>query len=138
MGRLDATCKQLVGKEPSDAMVWGLAAVLSRCFALDAATSTVALVPFVDMLNHGGAAGYNAKLRVDQTKTTVFVYATRDLAPGEEILISYADEAPNKALLMKYGFVLSTGSPDDNIEFPNAGSANTLSGDRLQAFLVAE
>ena len=39
---------------------------------------------------------------------------------------------------MKYGFVLAGGSPDDNIDFPNADSANTLSGDRLQAFLKAE
>lgn len=128
---LTETCERLAGKKPSGSHTWGLAAVLSRCFALDAASATVGLIPFVDMLNHN--TNYNAKLRVDQKGETVFVYATRDLAPGEELFISYANNAPNKALYMKYGFTLPGGSADDTVDFPSDGS--TLSGVRVENFL---
>jgi hypothetical protein len=54
----------------------------------------------------------------------VFVFATEDIGKDSEILISYADNAPNKALLMKYGFVDRGSTGYDILELPKSTVAS--------------
>eukprot|EP00039_Didymoeca_costata_P011894 m.168966 g.168966 ORF g.168966 m.168966 type:complete len:143 (-) comp15324_c0_seq3:13-441(-) len=86
---LDNACTKLTGKAASERMVWAFANVISRSFGLDSTNSKVALVPFVDMLNHN--QNYSAKLRQDTQTDSVFVYATKDIPKGTEIMIPYCD-----------------------------------------------
>lgn len=70
---------------------------------------------------------------MEQQKNTIFVYASRDIAAGEEIFIRYNEEmAPNTALFIKYGFVVPGGTWYDRLEL---GAKNLLNPSRLVAFL---
>ena len=65
------------GSRMPEGLEWAMAMVLSRCFGLDAHNSRIALVPWLDLFNHGPSP--NAALTVDPHRNTVFVFASRDV-----------------------------------------------------------
>ena len=111
---------------PLDAFAWALSSVLSR--AASGVGMPYTLMPGVDLLNHGGAS---ANCALGATRREGFggsdgdgdgdafedieVRCTRDVAPGEQLTISYGDGADNDRLLRLYGFAVP-GNPNDRVE----------------------
>ncbi|GLT88933.1 hypothetical protein SLE2022_069400 [Rubroshorea leprosula] len=64
-------------------------------------TKGLSLIPFADFLNHDGMS--NSIVLSDEDKKLSEVFADRNYAPGEEVLISYG-KFPNATLLLDFGF----------------------------------
>lgn len=121
---------------PLDAFAWALSSVLSR--AASGAGMPYTLMPGIDLLNHGGdrancalgatrTGGFGViseddvdggdaaaadGIRVDTGFGDIEVRCTRDVAPGEQLTISYGDNADNDRLLRLYGFAVP-GNPNE-------------------------
>ena len=98
---------------------WAFAMVRSRCFQVSA--DWFAVVPVIEIANH--ALVSNAEFAVvggegSMEEGCCVLRATRDVAPGEEVLISYDANTEtgygNKRLFQQYGFVLEGGNPNDD------------------------
>ena len=99
-------------------LTWAFSMVRSRCFQVSA--DWFAVVPVIEIANH--ALVSNAEFAVVGGESNVeegccVLRATRDVAPGEEVLISYDANTEagygNKRLFQQYGFVLEGGNPND-------------------------
>jgi hypothetical protein len=84
---------------------WAQSVVLSRAHSGEG--KPLALVPGLDLLNHGGDAA-GAAVRFDPSAAAFELVATRAHAPGEHLLIDYGTRASHR-LLRLYGFVPSEG-----------------------------
>ena len=86
---------------------WGWYVVNTRSVfyqPVDTASNEMALAPFLDMFNHSPQANTKvAFLETPYKRGYVFI-ALRDIAPREEVLISYGAH-PNYKLWLDYGFV---------------------------------
>ena len=80
---------------------WAQAVLLSRAHSGDG--KPLALVPGLDLLNHGGA-GATATVRFNDTSSAFELVATRAHAADEEVLIDYGTRSSHR-LLRLYGFV---------------------------------
>ena len=90
--------------------VWGRHLASSRCFRIETARgSTRALVPVADMLDHGRV---DARWSYVEADARFEVRAARDLAPGDEIQISYGPNG-NAALVASYGFAIDHNADDE-------------------------
>lgn len=117
------------GGVPLDAFAWALSSVLSR--AASGAGMPYTLMPGIDLLNHGGDnancalgamrtggfGGGDTKggvegIQIDEGFGDIEVRCTRDVAPGEQLTISYGDDADNDRLMRLYGFTVP-GNPND-------------------------
>jgi len=113
-GHAAAVSQPLLGAGASPAedaasMGWALAAVSSRAFNVGGRR---ALLPLVDMLNHGGALGANCAVEPEGgSGGGVRLVATRDTAEGEELLLDYGALSTD-FLLLDYGFVAAEGAAD--------------------------
>lgn len=88
---------------------WARAAVRSRCFGVDGLPGVErVLVPVVDLCNAGPPSG---RWRYDADLGAFVVTASRDLAAGDELLISYGDH-DNPTLLTGYGFARADNPAD--------------------------
>ena len=104
---------------------WAWALVRSRTLAMrrggGSTFDSFALVPFVDMANHGDGAGFgihaaraarfawppspNTDFRVERGLTPrVVLRALAPLAPGDEVLLRYGDELSARHAFAHYGF----------------------------------
>ena len=104
---------------------WAWALVRSRTLAMrrggGSTFDSFALVPFVDMANHGDGAGFgthaaraarfawpplpNTDFRVERGLTPSVVFrALAPLAPGDEVLLRYGDELSARHVFARYGF----------------------------------
>jgi|AntAceMinimDraft_1070359.scaffolds.fasta_scaffold32588_1 histone-lysine N-methyltransferase SETD3 len=133
------------GGVPLDAFSWALSSVLSR--AASGAGMPYTLMPGIDLLNHGGAQanctlgatrmrgfggtgggdddeGATDGLHVDTGFVDIEVRCTKDVAPGQQLTISYGNNADNDRLLRLYGFTVP-GNPNDRrqLELPVTGLA---------------
>lgn len=115
---------------PSPAATRTAAALLnSRCFSDDVAGAPLSLaVPLVDLANHDGEP--SAEFSLDAGGTAFGLRATRALAAGEEVTISYTglgNTKPNAALMKDYGFVVP-GNGADTLRLTGGGliDARTL------------
>ena len=82
---------------------WSQSIMLSRAHSGDG--KPLALVPGLDLLNHGGDDA-GAVVRFDASAGAFDLIATRAHAPGEHLLIDYGTRASHR-LLRLYGFVPS-------------------------------
>jgi len=108
--------------------MWGMAMCFSRAARLmfkevDQMTPMVALVPYVDLINHNMNANTYILARyetspfdLDFEEKYVVVKADRYYARYEQIYISYGSR-PNAELLLFYGFSLER-NPQDSIVLP--------------------
>ena len=94
---------------------WALSAVTSRAFRPGGEGGAAALLPLIDMCNHD----FGPNAAVSGTSGTsgsslLILKAVRDIAPGEDVTLSYGD-LPNDFLLLDYGFVVE-GNTHDNVK----------------------
>ena len=94
------------GARPSlEELRWGQSLILSR--AHSGRGKPLALVPGLDLLNTGGHAAPTAEVAFADDGAFELV-ATRDHAPGEQLLIDYSTPTPHRMLRL-YGFVPARG-----------------------------
>ena len=94
------------GAGPSlEELRWGQSLILSR--AHSGRGKPLALVPGLDLLNTGGHAAPTAEVAFADDGAFELV-ATRDHAPGEQLLIDYSTPTPHRMLRL-YGFVPARG-----------------------------
>jgi len=95
-------------------LAWAFACVRSRSLRLG--DDMFAFVPFLDMANH--AHKPNAAFRLDEASGAIELVALGDVAPGDEVTISYSgpEGLTNQRFMAQYGFV-PTGNPADRIAF---------------------
>jgi len=87
---------------------WAQALLLSRAHSGDG--KPLALVPGLDLLNHGGALA-SADVRFDEASAAFQLVARRTLHASEELTIDYGTDASHR-LLRLYGFVGGTAADD--------------------------
>lgn len=113
----------LAGPPPeAEEIAWAVTAVTSRAYTLQApgaeppddAPPVSGLIPMVDMANHNGELQpHTAKGLDDATGASFVVIATRRIAKGEQVYLTYGP-LPNHRLLTQWGFVLpAMGAPPD-------------------------
>jgi len=135
----------VLGGATSEAFQWAMAVVHSRTFANAARGGGVGvrmLVPLVDMINHGGdvtASGLMddpALIATDNVRWdlvsperappgwwTMEVSATRDMRPGDALVLSYGERSSDD-FFVHYGFVPPLCNPhEDAVIFENAEDA---------------
>ncbi|CAK0794190.1 unnamed protein product [Prorocentrum cordatum] len=112
--RCDDTCLALLSAQPIATAAserlrrWALCAVLTRSFSLYGGlrgrARTLAMVPFLDLLNHRSPCeGRSAPTcRFEEQSDLLAMVTTRAVRSGEELTFSYA-LAPDAALLCQYG-----------------------------------
>eukprot|EP01041_Mallomonas_annulata_P000358 gene358-655_t len=88
------------------AFTWAMGTVLSR--ALSGNSFPFTLVPGLDLANHSPQP--NSKHEYDSTSGLFTLTATKDIAEGEEICISYGTQRDNISMIALYGFM----DPDNN------------------------
>ncbi|MEW5310830.1 MAG: hypothetical protein WDW38_002591 [Sanguina aurantia] len=95
-------------------LAWALSMVQSRTLRL-AQLGVRAMIPGVDMLNHGGSDQCTGHLALGAaawsshptgSSRTVFFIADRDIPQGEQVWWSYGSARGNDDLFMYHGFVL--------------------------------
>ena len=74
------------------------------------AFAAVALLPLIDMCNHD--FGPNAAVSGSSDSSALNLRALRDIAPGEDVTLSYGN-LPNDFLLLDYGFVVENNAHDN-------------------------
>mmetsp|Transcript_22399 Transcript_22399/g.76072 ORF Transcript_22399/g.76072 Transcript_22399/m.76072 type:complete len:474 (+) Transcript_22399:35-1456(+) len=112
---VDLASENAAGDGGRDEWRWAVAAVLSRTLRMRGQRM---MLPAVDMLNHGGEQK-NITVGVARGvwdtgpgAGTVLVLATREVAPGEQVLFTYGNDRSNDDFFLYYGFVLA-GNPND-------------------------
>ena len=84
---------------------------LYRSRAMDLPGTGLALVPCIDMANHGSGNATNALYETDVHGNAVLVLATgKTVKVGEELLITYGDDKGACEMVFSYGFI------DSNLE----------------------
>ena len=94
------------------AVGWAFAAVTSRAFRLRGPNMPASLLPVIDLCNHafkeyGQGSSVNCEVLPHQGSDGsggAKLVATRDICPGEELLINYGDLS-NDLFLLDYGFL---------------------------------
>jgi len=83
---------------------WVLAVCRTRAIATD---ELLALVPFLDMANHGSGDASNCKLVLEPGSNGSYIglEAIRDIEKDEEILFSYQDDITAEQSFYQFGFV---------------------------------
>jgi hypothetical protein len=121
----------------NESFEWAVSVVHSRTFGLPCVTGKGVgirmLVPLIDMLNHGedqlaGPPGQAGIVPTDNVRWDVVrrfnnesfmvLSATRDIAQGEELLLSYG-ERNNDDFFLHYGFIPPRNPHDDVTLFTN-------------------
>jgi len=100
---------------------WALSVVKTRGFAFEGTRESTMLIPLADFLNHNMVASVRTATLAEDALRFV---ATRNIMPGEELCIDYA-QASNLEFLVRYGFRV-----EDN---PYGGRQFDLGGEPLQA-----
>ena len=132
---LFAACPSLAESDGSQGLdrrgaLWAAASVRSRAFALS--DELFAIAPFLDMANHSARpnaeVGTQAVSRLGGApKGNLQLVATRRIAAGEEVLISYGPTLTNEQLFVRYGFTLSDPAPPrDGVAFACVANAELL------------
>lgn len=100
---------------------WALSVVKTRGFAFEGTRESTMLIPLADFLNHNMVANVRTATLAEDALRFV---ATKDVMPGEELCIDYA-QASNLEFMVRYGFRV-----EDN---PYGGRQFDLGGEPLQA-----
>lgn len=104
---------------------WALSVVKTRGFAFEGTRESTMLIPLADFLNHNMVASVRTATLAEDALRFV---ATKDVMPGDELCIDYA-QASNLEFLVRYGFRV-----EDN---PFGGRQFELGGEPLQAHCPA-
>ncbi|CAE8618046.1 unnamed protein product, partial [Polarella glacialis] len=107
-------------KVTSEDLKWALSVVKTRGFAFEGTRESTMLIPLADFLNHHTAASVRTATLAEDALRFV---STRDVMPGDELCIDYA-QASNLEFLVRYGFRV-----EDN---PYGGRQFELGGEPLQ------
>lgn len=93
-----------------------------------------ALLPGVDMINHGGDRHANVRISASRAARKVCVTAARDLRPGEELLISYGgDSRGGDDFAAYYGFLPEDAKAYDMSLLGDAGTFQLNTDERRRA-----
>ncbi|WDE02778.1 SET domain-containing protein [Thalassomonas viridans] len=84
--------------------MWARTAINTRCFSLN---GDVVMAPFMDFANHEPQP--NARWRAGEDKASLQLVCQENIAPGEEITISYGSKS-NRRFYGSYGFVRADDS----------------------------
>ncbi|CAE7385834.1 Setd3 [Symbiodinium natans] len=99
---------------------WALSVVKTRGFAFEGTRESTMLIPLADFLNHNMVASVRTATLAEDALRFV---ATKDVMPGDELCIDYA-QASNLEFLVRYGFRV-----EDN---PFGGRQFELGGEPMQ------
>lgn len=92
---------------------WAFAVVNTRCLEMPKHNgdddSDYGIVPMADYFNHGGYDEIGVDISYDE-QGNCYAYATRDLAAGSALKISYGDSTNPSKLLAQYGFLDDSSS----------------------------
>ncbi|KAJ5493818.1 hypothetical protein N7463_009905 [Penicillium fimorum] len=106
-----AWCQQNWWDEKTGALTihdWKYVDAAYRSRMLDLPGSGLAMVPCIDMANHGSGDGVNALYDADSDGNAILQLRWgKALQPGEEVTISYGDEKPASEMIFSYGFLES-------------------------------
>jgi histone-lysine N-methyltransferase SETD3 len=97
----------------ANALGWALAAVTSRAFRTRGKEYPAAMLPLIDMANHS-FDDLNAKITGGSGSSALQMVATKDIQPGDPILLSYGN-LPNDFFLLDYGFIVPD-NPYDTVQ----------------------
>lgn len=88
---------------------WKYVDAIYRSRALDLPGTGSAIVPCVDMANHASGDSTSALYETDSNGNAVLILREgQDLAPGDEVTITYGDDKGACEMLFSYGFIEST------------------------------
>jgi len=104
---------------------WALSVVKTRGFAFEGTRESTMLIPLADFLNHNMVASVRTATLAEDALRFV---ATKDVMPGDELCIDYA-QASNLEFLVRYGFRV-----EDN---PFGGRQFELGGEPMQVHCPA-
>ncbi|CAK9018991.1 unnamed protein product [Durusdinium trenchii] len=104
---------------------WALSVVKTRGFAFEGTRESTMLIPLADFLNHNMVASVRTATLAEDALRFV---ATKDVMPGDELCIDYA-QASNLEFLVRYGFRV-----EDN---PYGGRQFELGGEPMQVHCPA-
>ena len=104
---------------------WALSVVKTRGFAFEGTRESTMLIPLADFLNHNMVASVRTATLAEDALRFV---ATKDVMPGDELCIDYA-QASNLEFLVRYGFRVE--------ENPYGGRQFELGGEPMQVHCPA-
>eukprot|EP00754_Rhynchopus_humris_P000562 Rhum_TRINITY_DN10337_c0_g1::Rhum_TRINITY_DN10337_c0_g1_i1::g.37960::m.37960 len=126
-------------EEEEATLRWAFSTVHTRALRMGSGVSTVAvMVPFLDLLNHnstgsnvgldyGGVVDASLPALSNGTVDGVVLRATRAVAAGEELFLSYGSHLSPARLLINYGFADSSfAAVNSYLDFPNTPEALPL------------
>lgn len=88
---------------------WKYVDAIYRSRALDLPGTGSAIVPCIDMANHASGDSTSALYETDSNGNAVLILREgQDLAPDDEVTITYGDEKGACEMLFSYGFIEST------------------------------
>ncbi|KAL9137777.1 MAG: hypothetical protein Q9175_001016 [Cornicularia normoerica] len=88
---------------------WKIVDAMYRSRALDLPGTGYAMVPCIDMANHASGDSTNALYETDSDRNAILVLREgKDLAPDEEVVITYGEEKGACEMLFSYGFIEET------------------------------
>ena len=132
---------------PKADYLWALSVLWSRSCAVAMKNpesmggwrQVASLAPLVDMMNTGNASEVNVRCSAGKSGSAFKCRATRALAEGEELLVSYGPRS-NAALVHDYGFALPTDNPHDFavIDLPDPKHNKTKGDNHRVAFRKIE
>lgn len=101
------TLRRIVGDLALDELRWARLVLATRLFSVKGSR---ALVPLADMMNH--VTEPSAVGGFDPSSRSFVIHATRDLARGDEVAVSYGWRC-NSRLLLAYGFCLEDNADNE-------------------------
>ena len=123
---------------------WKTVDAIYRSRALDLPGTGHSMVPLIDMANHASGDSTSALYETDSDGNAVLILREgKDLAPSDEVTITYGDEKGACEMLFSYGFIESTANsaqelfldldiPDDDpLKFAKKAVAQSAPGFRL-------
>lgn len=88
---------------------WKIVDAMYRSRALDLPGTGYAMVPCIDMANHASGDSTNALYETDSDRNAILVLREgKDLAPDDEVVITYGEEKGACEMLFSYGFIEET------------------------------
>lgn len=122
-------------------LLWAFAACRSRCVHI--LPDYYAVIPIIDVANHAMEPSAEVNFLVSNSDADInsgspdgkiiTLCATRDLAEGDEVTISYGDQYSNRRLFVQYGFVVEDNPFDRVVDWPKAANGAVNEGVDVQA-----
>eukprot|EP00747_Dinoflagellata_sp_TGD_P017403 gnl/TRDRNA2_/TRDRNA2_125806_c0_seq1.p1 gnl/TRDRNA2_/TRDRNA2_125806_c0~~gnl/TRDRNA2_/TRDRNA2_125806_c0_seq1.p1 ORF type:complete len:502 (+),score=76.61 gnl/TRDRNA2_/TRDRNA2_125806_c0_seq1:130-1635(+) len=120
-----------------DQYLWAVSMVHSRNVLIQVdGNSRRVLMPFFDLINHGGPDGESSSSEIENVKLavnedTMYIGAVSNIERGKELFLSYGRRS-NDDFLMYFGFVPDDNPDDDFILFKDIEEVFSWYGERAR------